>query len=250
MIISIALRELRSLFLSPLAWTILAVIQFILAWLFFAQMDTFFSLQAQLAVIENAPGATDLVVAPLYSSATTLMLMITPLLSSKLISEERRNGSLQLLLSSPVSMTEIVLGKYLGIVLFLLILVLQVTLMPLSLLIGTPLDMGKLASGMMGLILLLAAFAASGLYISSLTKNPTVAAVASFGLLIMFWIIDAAGNGADQGESLFSYLSIIKHNLPMLRGIVNTSDIIYYLLFSTVFIILSIRQLDALRLQK
>jgi ABC-2 type transport system permease protein len=250
MIISIALRELRNLFLSPLAWTILAVMQFILAWLFFAQMDTFFALQAQLAVIENAPGATDLIVAPLFNTASTLMLMITPLLSSRLISEERRNGSLQLLLSSPVSMTDIVVGKYLGIVLFLLILVLQITLMPLSLLMGTSLDMGKVLSGMMGLMLLLTAFAAAGLYISSTTKNPTVAAVASFGLLIMFWIIDAAGNAVEQGGSLFSYLSIIKHNIPMLRGIVNSSDVIYYLLFISTFIILSIRQLDAIRLQK
>ena len=250
MIMHIALRELRSLFLSPLAWAILAILQFILAWRFFVQVDFFFSLQPQLAVIDNAPGATDLIAAPLYEFSGIVLLMIIPLLTMRLLSEERRSGTLKLLLSSPLSMTEIVLGKYLGMLLFLLLVIILISLMPLSLSMGTQLDMGKLLSGMLGLLLLLAAFTAAGLYLSSLTVYPTIAAVSTFGLLIMLMIIDAAGGNPQQAGSLFSYLSIMRHNTPMLRGIVNTADVAYYLLFIVTFIVLSIRQLDAQRLQK
>lgn len=253
MIRHIAMRELRSLFLSPLAWTILAVLQFVLAWIFFAQLDTFFALQNQLAVMENAPGVSDLVVAPLFNSASILLLMVTPLLTMRLLSDERRHGAMNLLLSSPLAMTEIVLGKYLGILLFMLIMVALISLMPLSLLMGTDLDLGKLAAGMLGLFLLLAAFTAAGLYLSAVSAHPMIAAVATFGLLIMLWIIDsAAGNNLNDNasSSVFVYLSLIRHNIPMLRGIINSSDIIYYLLFIGVFLTLSIRQLDAQRLQK
>jgi ABC-2 type transport system permease protein len=252
MIFTIAMRELRSLFLSPLAWTILAVLQFILAWLFFVQVDTYFSLQAQLTMMDNPPGVSDLVVAPLFNTASVLLLLVCPLLTMRLLSEERRSGSLHLLLSSPVSMTEIVLGKYLGIMLFMLILVGMITLMPLSLLMGTALDLGKLVAGVLGLILLLAAFNAAGLYLSSVTRTPMIAAISTFGLLIMLWIIDsAAGTGADSERSaVFGYLSLIRHNMPMLRGMVNSVDVVYYLLFSITFVVLAIRQLDAQRLQK
>ncbi len=249
MILHIALRELRSLFLSPLAWTILAVIQFILGWRFLVQLDFFFSIQPQLAVLDNAPGVTDLVAAPLFEFAGMILLLILPLMTMRLLSEERRSGSLKLLLSSPLSMTDIVLGKYLAMVIFIILVIALVAIMPLSLLFGTTLDLGKLAAGMFGTLLMAAAFAAAGLYLSALTRYPTVAAVSSFGLLIMLLIIDAAG-GNQQAGPLFSYLSIMRHNTAMLRGIIDSADVAYYLLFGITFIALTIRQLDAQRLQK
>ena len=249
MIFSIALRELRSLFLSPLAWTVLAATQFILAWAFLAQVDGYLQLQTKLAALPTAPGVTDLVVAPLFNMASVVLLMVCPLLTMRLVSEERRSGTLSLLLSSPVSMTEIVLGKYLGILVFMLIFVSQITLMPLSLLMGADLDLGKLAAGVLGLTLLLAAFCAAGLYISTLALNPSVAAVGTFGLLLALWMLDSAGKGPEQTETIFNYLSLLHHNTPMLRGIVNSSDIVYYLLFIATFLILSIRRLDTQRLR-
>jgi len=98
MILHIALKELKSLFLSPLAWTILAILQAILAWIFFVQIDTFLTIQPQLAALPNAPGVTDLVIAPLLANASVLLLMISPLLTMRLLSEEQRSGSLHLLL--------------------------------------------------------------------------------------------------------------------------------------------------------
>jgi gliding motility-associated transport system permease protein len=246
MIITIAFRELRSMFLSPLAWTVLAVVQLVLAWTFLTQMDYFFALQKELATMQNAPGVTDLVAAPLLEVASIVLLMVTPLLTMRLISEERRNGTLSLLLSAPLSMTEIVLGKYLGIVLFLLIFVLMIALMPLSLLMGTQLDLGKLAAGVLGLTLLLCAFAAAGLLLSSLTTNPVIAAISSFGLLLLLWIVGR--NGSDTGD-VFTYLSLLDHYVPLLRGIIDTADVAYFILFIVTSLLLTIRQMDTQRLQ-
>lgn len=246
MIISIALRELRSMFLSPLAWTVLAVIQLVLAWSFFTQIDFFFNIQSQLVTLPNAPGVTDLVVMPTFEVASIILLMVTPLLTMRLISEERRNGSIALLLSSPISMTEIVLGKFTGIVLFMLIFITMISLMPLSLLMGTELDLGKLAAGMFALMLLLSSFSAAGLYLSSLTSNPVVAAISTFGLLLLLWIINS--NTGDASNTL-DQLSLLGHFAPMLRGLINTADIAYFILFIATFLLLTIRQLDSQRLQ-
>ena len=246
MIISIALRELRSMFLSPLAWSVLAITQLVLAWSFFTQIDFFFNIQSQLATLPNAPGVTDLVVMPTFEVASIILLMVTPLLTMRLISEERRNGSIALLLSSPISMTEIVLGKFTGIVLFMLIFIIMISLMPLSLLMGTELDLGKLAAGMFALALLLSAFSAAGLYLSSLTSNPVVAAISAFGLLLLLWIINS--NAGDASNPL-GQLSLLGHFAPMLRGLINTADIAYFILFIATFLLLTIRQLDSQRLQ-
>jgi len=249
MIFQIALRELRSLFLSPLAWVILAILQVLLAWKFLGFIELFFSLQADLVNIKNAPGVTDLIVAPLFDFSKILLLIISPLITMRLLSEENQNGSLKLLLSSPVSMSEIVLGKYLGALLFFIIVILVISLMPLSLLFATQLDMGKFASGMLGQLLNVSAFIALGLYMSSLSKQPVTAAAATFGLLILFWIINLAGTSGNNENSFFNYLSMTHHSTQMLRGIVYSADIIYFLLFNLAFILLSIRQLDAQRLQ-
>jgi ABC-2 type transport system permease protein len=246
MIITIALRELRSMFLSPLAWTVLAVTQLILAWSFFAQIDFFFSIQPQLATMPNAPGVTDMVVMPTFEIASIILLMVTPLLTMRLISEERRNGSLTLLLSSPISMTQIVLGKFTGIALFMLIFISMISLMPLSLLMGTELDLGKVAAGMFALMLLLSAFSSAGLFLSSLTDNPVVAAISSFGLLLLLWIIS---NNAGDSTTALTQLSLLRHFAPMLRGLIDTADVVYFILFIATFLLLTIRQMDSRRLQ-
>lgn len=246
MILTIALRELRSMFLSPLAWTVLAVSQLILCWIFFTQIDAFFSIQEELSTMPNAPGVTDLIAAPVLEIASIILLMISPLLTMRLISEERRNGTLTLLFSSPISIIEIVLGKFLGIALFYLILVSMISLMPLSLLMGTDLDLGKLAAGLLGLLLLLWAFAAAGLFFSSLTANPVVAAVSTFGLLLMLWMIERSSDGSDN---VFNYLSLTNHVTPFLRGMINSVDLTYFALFIITFLLLTIRQMDTERLQ-
>ncbi len=248
MIFTIAAREIRSLFLSPLAWAILAVTLFILAYLFLSQIEAYTLLQPRLAALQSAPGVSDIVVAPLLGDAAVVLLLVTPLVTMRTLSEERRSRTLSLLLSAPVSMTEIILGKYLGVLAFFLILIGMLALMPLSLLAGTDLDLGKLAAGLLGLTLVVAAFAAIGLFMSSLTEQPTVAAVTTFGLLLLLWILDWAGNSGLDSSNLMAYLSMLRHYEPLLKGLFNSTDVAYYLLVITLFLGFSIRRLDATRL--
>ncbi len=245
MIVSIALRELRTMFLSPLAWAILAVVQLILGFMFLGHVEQFLQWQSRLMTMEGAPGLTEIIVAPLFGNAAIILLLIVPLITMRLVSEERRSRTIALLFSAPISMTEIVLGKYLGILMFLGIILILIVLMPLSLLAGGNLDLGLLASGFIGLALLLAGFAAVGLFMSTVTQHPAVAAISSFGVLLLFWILDWSGQGND---SVLGYLSLLNHYEPFLRGIFNSADAIYHLLFIATFLVLSIRRLDADRM--
>ena len=248
MIWIIAGRELRSIFLSPLAWVILAVIQGLCAYFFLLYVDLFLQLQPRIAAVPSGPGITDIIIAPLYSTAATVLLLIVPLLTMRLVSEERRSQTLSLLISAPVSMTEIILGKFVGVFCFVLIMLIFIALMPLSLLAGGSLDLGIWFSGLLGLLLLLATFCSVGLYISTLTSQPTVAAIVSFGLLLLLWILNLAGSAGSSGE-LFTYLSMLSHYQALLQGNFNSADIIYYLLLTGLCLILSIYRLDADRLQ-
>jgi ABC-2 type transport system permease protein len=246
----IAGREFRTLFLSPLAWSILGVIQIILAYMFLAQLDFYLMLQPRVAGMPDAPGVTDLIVAPLFGNAGVILLLVTPLLTMRLISEERRNRTLSLLFTAPVSMAEIILGKYLGVFAFLLIMVAMILLMPLSLLAGGGLDMGKLAACALALVLLLGGFAAVGLFISALSGQPTVAAVSTFGALLLLWIIDWSGNAMGNAGGVLEYLSLMRHYESLLKGLVSTADLAYFLLFIATFLVLSVHRLDNDRLQK
>lgn len=250
LIFTIATRELRSMFLSPLAWSILAVVQLITGYMFLINIDGFNQVQPRLAGLEGAPGVTDLIIAPLLGSTAVVLLLVVPLLTMRLISEERRSQTLSLLFSAPLSMTQIVLGKYLGLLGFLLVMLAMIALMPLSLLFGGNIDFGQFAAGLLGLALLLAGFAAVGLFMSTLTSQPTVAAISTFGILLLLWILDWAGAAQiEQADNLFTYLSLVNHYEALLRGMFRSSDVVYYLLFIFTFLILSIRRLDAYRLQ-
>ena len=245
----IAGREFKTLFLSPLAWTILGVIQIILGYMFLAQLDYFLIVQSRIAGMESAPGVTDLLVAPLYGNAGVILLLVTPLLTMRLVSEERKNRTLSLLFTAPLSMTEIILGKYLGVMAFLMLMVVLLGLMPLSLLMGGSLDFGRLLSCTLGLSLLLAGFAALGLFMSTLTSQPTVAAVSSFGALLLLWIIDWSGHAGGASNHILEQLSILRHYEGLLKGLVGSQDLIYFLLFITTFLVLSVNRLDNDRLQ-
>jgi ABC-2 type transport system permease protein len=251
MILTIARAELRRMFYSPLAWAILAVVLFILGLLFLILVDSYIStIQPQLMGVPGAPGVTDTVLAPVIFWAGVTMLGVSPLLTMRAFSEERSQGSLTLLTSAPLSFTEIVLGKYLALLLFTLALLGLLTLMPLSLMVGTTLDWGKIAASLAGLFLLLASFAAAGLYVSCQTRTPLIAAVTSFGLLLFLAVLYISGSAEGGASDLFTYLSHFGHFLSFLQGLFDSSDVVYYLLFSTAFLILTIRRLDNERLQR
>ena len=245
MIFTIAWREFRSLFLSPLAWAMLAVLQLILGILFFYILIVVYGPnQDKYALVEGWPGATLIIVPNYLTLAGFLLLLMVPLMTMRLVAEERRSKTITLLFSAPVSMTEIVLGKYLGVMMFLLLVLVLVALMPLSLLVGGRIDLGVVFTCLFGLMLTLASFAAVGLFISTLTQHPAVAAIASFGALLCFWLVDVS----TQGTGLIAYLSLFNHYQPFLQGVFDTTDAAYHLLLIVTLLVLSVRRLDADRM--
>ncbi len=246
---TLARYEFYRLFLSPLAWVILALSQLILAYLFLSHIDYFVQIQPRISAIPGAPGVTELIAIPFLNNAAMVLLLIAPLVTMRLIAEERRNESLPLLMSAPLSIHQIVLGKFFGTFGFFLILLFLIMLMPLSLMTGSAIDLSHLAASFLGLVLLLASFTAIGLFLSSLTKQPAIAAISTFTTLFLLWIIDWAGN-TEVGEqvSLFSWLSLLRHFEPMLQGEIHSSDISYYLILIASFLLLTIRRLDSERI--
>jgi ABC-2 type transport system permease protein len=246
MIRVIAMKELRLLFASPLAWVILAFLQLILAWIFMSRLQVFLDVQPQVAMMPTAPGLTEIIAAPVFGTASFVVLMVVPLLSMRLIAEERRNQTLPFLMSAPVSITQIVLGKFSALLWFLALAIGLIVVMSLSLYLGGRLDLGLLAANALGLLLLFGSFAAVGLYLSCLTAQPLIAAIGTFALLLGLWLIDISTNDPD---SVLHVLSLIKHFDSFAKGIIAVKDVVYYIAVIVLFLLLSIRRLDADRLR-
>jgi len=247
MILTIAFKEFKMQFLSPLAWVLLALIQAVLTWTFLGRLDAYLQVQPQLLQIANPPGFTEIIVAPVFAMAALLLLMIIPLLTMRQLAEERRNHTLVLLISAPVSISEIVLGKFLGMVLFLLTVITLIVILSLTLLAGGTLDSGLLISNTLGLFLVACCFVALGLYISSLTAQPVIAATGTLGVLLAFWVLDQV---ASDYDSWLHYLSILRHFGQFNSGLLDSFSIAYLLLFTFFFIALTIRHLDGERLHQ
>jgi ABC-2 type transport system permease protein len=201
------------------------------------------------ANLDDPPGISALLLSALYSWAGMIMLAIIPLFTMRQLAEERVNQTLVLLKAAPLSNTQIVLGKYLSLLIFIVIFMGLVALMPLSLVFATQLDWGQFFAANVGLFLLLASFSAAGLFLSSLTRQTISAAVLTFGLLLFLLILYISGSSQTTTSNLFVYLSHYSHFLSLQTGLFDTSDIVYYLLFIVSFIILTIRKLDGERLR-
>ena len=245
MIVTIIRNELNMLFTSPLAWILLTLIQLIFTWVFLGRLDAFLEIQSQLLQIANPPGVTEAIIAPVFAMAAIVLLMVTPLLSMRLLAEERRNHTLTLLISAPISMIDIVVGKFLGLMIFFLIINILIVTLCASLLLGGTLDFGLLGSNTIGLLLVSACFSAVGLYISSLTAQPAVAAIGTLGALLGLWIIDIA---ASEENQWLHAISLLKHFERFNQGLIDTFSIAYFILFVATFLVLTIRHLDNKRL--
>jgi len=240
MIATIAAKELKILFGSPLAWTILGVLQLVLAWLFLSQVDAFLNLQAQLVQFANPPGVTEVVAAPLFNATAMILMVVTPILAMRMIAEERRNHTLPLLLSAPVSLSAIVAGKFLGLWTFLCLIAALTIAMAFSLRVGGPIDSGLLLANILGLMLLAACFSALGLYFSSLTAQPALAAIGGIGASLGLWLLDIFV----QDIAPLHGLSLLQHFTRCNRGLLDTADFAYFLLFTAGFLVLAVLRLD------
>jgi ABC-2 type transport system permease protein len=211
---AVTTRELRSYFLSPLAYLVGAFFVFgsgLLFWL----------------ILQSNHEAS---VRGLISNVHVLFLFVIPMISMRLLAEEQRTGTMELLMTNPVQEWEIVTGKFLGSAFFVLCMLLATLLFPLFLFIfGSP-DRGPILTGYLGALLQGSAFLAIGLWASSLTENQIVAAVVSFILLLALWLSDNIGqaSGGTFGQ-IVGYTSLINHIQGFAQGVVDSKDVIFYL---------------------
>lgn len=240
MIRLLMLREWRSLLGQPATWWLLALLQFVFAWFFLARTEYFLEIQPQLAQLANPPGATQTIAVPLFNILALLLLILTPLFTMRLIAEERRNHSWPLLQAAPISAGQILLGKALGLWLLLALVVLSAPLMVLLLSVGTQLDVGLLFSNTLGLLGLLGCCVALGLYCSSLTAHPVVAALSALIVQAGLWLADILSN---DENAPWHVLSPMHHFQNFNNGLLDSRDAAFFVLFSAGFLLLTWRRL-------
>lgn len=252
---AVARLELRRLFVRPLGWVLGALTLAELAWRFVLLLGNFLGAQVRLAALPAGPGYTDLVAVPLLSSLFTgglvpfglaeLALIVVPLLTMSLLAGERGNGTLPLLFASGLSPTRIVLGKYLAVLAWLALWLGATLAMPLALAHATTLDWGKFAAAVLGLSLLLAMLAAIGTACSAFASHPALAATASLVIALALCCVNLGAQAAGVDNGVLHWLALGSHLEPLLRGLVATGDIAWFVLIAVFALALAIRRLGA-----
>jgi ABC-2 type transport system permease protein len=234
--LTIAAKELKSYFVSPIAYVIIAF-WLVCTGLFFTLILSY----SRTASLQE-----------LFGTVTVLLLLIAPALTMRLLAEEQRNGSLELLMTAPVRDWEVVLGKFLAAVTLFIAMMGLTLVYPLMLqLFGGNPDWGAIFSGYLGLLLFAASFLAIGLFASSLTDNQMVAAVIGFVMLLILWMIGQVGTGLSLGGDLSTWLSALSvtdhFNNSFPRGVIDLTDVLFYLLLTGVMLWTTIQILEARR---
>ena len=248
-VIAIARKELKSYFASPIAYVVIGFFALVFGWFFFVSLTYFVQASMQMgAPGQNQLNVNSMAIRPLFQNVSVVALFVLPLITMRTYSEEKRSGTIELLLTSPLTDTQIVLGKFLGAV-ALYALMLAVTLIHIGILFlyGNP-EWKPIATGYLGLLLMGASFMSIGLLISSLTKNQIVAGMSTFAALLLLWtlswMMDSAG---PMMRSVLSALSITNRFEDFSNGVVAVSHLVYYLSFITFGLFLTTKSVDSER---
>lgn len=232
-VLTIAGKELRTYFVTPVAYVIVAF------WL--AALGVFFW--------RSVPNGNQLTLVPVFNVLPILLLLIAPALTMRLLAEEQRAGTLELLLTAPVQDWAVVLGKFLGALgLFLSMTALTLVYPLIMALFGGDPDWGPIWAGYVGLVLMGMAFMAVGLFASALTNNQMVSSVIAFVILLIFFIMGVISENFGPGvKSLLEKLSISDRFYDFPRGVVDPKSVIYYLSFTAVVLFLTTQVVEARR---
>jgi len=221
-------KEINSYFASPIAYIVLVVFMVLSGVFFFIYLQGFaqsqFDTRAQL--FQQTFSLNEFVLQPYFGTISVLLLLIMPMITMRLLSEEKKNYTSELLFTSPIRVINILLGKYIAaMTLFLIMLILSSVFVIVLYLYGNP-DPGIILTGYLGLLLLGASFLAIGLFASSLTSNQIASAIIAFGILLILWIVGASG---DSESSILGYVSIINHLDNFIKGVFEVKDFVYYI---------------------
>jgi len=244
-------KEMRLYFTSPVAWVIITMFLFIAGY-FFYSIFAFYTLASMQSAMNpqmaRELNVTDSVLRPLFSNVSVILLLLMPLITMRLFAEERRSGTIELLLTYPVRDGAVLVGKYLAALALYAIMLALTLLYPGILIYFARVEWGPLLTGYLGLLLMGATFLAVGIFASSLTENQIVAAITTFGTLLLLWVVGWSAEyvGGPWGRVL-SHLSILEHFDTFARGVLDTKDVIFYLDVTIVALFLTLRSLEARR---
>lgn len=247
---TICRRELYSYFVSPIAWVLLAIFAFLSGAFTYIITASFAraAMESQMAGQSMPMNVNEQVIRPLFSNVAVIGLFLIPLISMRLFAEEKRQGTIELLVTSPVHDLEIVLGKWLSAVLMYSALLL-VLLADYSFLFiyGQP-DWKPVLAGFLGVLLLGACLLSLGTFISTTTNNQIVAGAVGFALALLLWILDwTTSFGNSPTVQVLSYASILSHLDGFARGVIDSKDVVYYLSMICLGLFLTTRSLESLR---
>jgi ABC-2 type transport system permease protein len=246
--LAIAWKELRSYFSSPIGYVITGLFALLFGWFFYNYLRYFVSTSEQMMMGGGAPNVNQHMISGLLQNTAVIILFVMPMITMRTYSEEKRSGTIELLLTSPVSDLEIILGKFLGAMgLYAAMLGVTAIYIGLLFLLGNP-EWKPVIAGYLGLLLMGGCFISVGLLVSSLTKNQIVAGMATFAVFLFLWVINWIGeNAGPTTREIVSYLSITEHFTDFARGIIDTKHLIYYLSFITFGLFLTAKSVDSER---
>lgn len=244
-------KEAANFFVSPIAYSVIAIFLAISGLFFFAYISLMSQVSLQAMnnpMIGQRINLTDVVFRPVVSTMSIILLFVSPLLTMRLFSEEKKSGTIELLLTYPVTDTGVLAGKFLAALSVLAVLLAGTASYPLLLLSVGKLDAGIVLTAYLGMLLLGAAFMALGTFISSLTENQIISAAIAFGAALLFWIISHMGSMTGEPlASILKQLSIVEHLESFQKGILSLADLSYFVLFAAFFLFLTLRSLETHR---
>ncbi len=250
-ILAIAGKELRAYFSSPIAYVVIGFYALLYGYFFVALLAYFERQSLQMGAMEMGPqtlNINQMLIRPLFLNASVIVLFVLPMITMRTYAEEKRSGTIELLLTSPVTDWEIILGKFFG-AMTLYASMLAVTLIHLGVLFwfGNP-EWRPVAAAYAGLLLLGGCFVSLGLLISSLTKNQIVAGMVTFAVFLMLWVINWLGSfSGPTAQEVLNYLSITEHFDDFTKGVIDTKHLVYYLSFIGFGLFLTARSVDSER---
>ncbi len=249
-IVAIAHKELKSYFASPVAYIVIGLFTLVFGFFFYTLLAFFERQSMQMMGFGGAPAMNinEQLIRPVFLNAMVVFLFVLPMVTMRTYAEEKRSGTIELLLTAPLTDFQIIMGKFLG-AMGLYAAMLAVTVVHVGLLFafGNP-ELVPILTTYLGLLLMGGCFVAVGLLISSLTRNQIVAGMITFVVFLMLWIINwMASFTGPTTQQVLNYLSITDHLDDFTRGILDTKHIVYYVSFIAFGLFLTARSVDTER---
>jgi ABC-2 type transport system permease protein len=247
-VLAIAGKELRSYFASPMGYIIIGLFVLLFGMFFYVYLTMFAENSQRMAMGGNTANVNEQLIRGVFHNAAIVILFLMPMVTMRTYSEEKRSGTIELLLTSPITDVQIILGKFLG-AMGLFAAMLAVSAIDIAILfrLGNP-EWKPVVTGYLGLLLMGGCFLSVGLLISSMTKNQIVAGMMTFAVFLVLWIVNWFGESAGPwGRPILDYLSITEHLDDFTKGIIDTKHVVYYLSFITFGLFLTAKSVDSER---